>query len=110
MPRNKFPKGHKLGLVHGDAQNKDSPHESWKRMRQRCLNPNYQPAYKRYGGRGIRICPEWEDYTNFRDWALSHGWEKGLCLDRVDVDGDYCPTNCRWVTKQYNTWRRWHSD
>lgn len=96
--------------IHGDSQNKNSPYESWKRMRQRCYNPNFKPAFHRYGGRGIKVCLEWQKYESFREWALTNGWKKGLQLDRIDVDGDYSPSNCRWVTKAFNTWRRWHTD
>lgn len=77
-------------------------------MKQRCTNPN-RPDYQRYGGRGISICFEWEDnYLEFREWALRTGYTDDLSIDRIDVDGNYCPENCRWVPMkiQANNTRR----
>lgn len=68
-------------------------------MIQRCTNPN-QKKYPIYGGRGIVVCEEWKcSYTAFRDWAMANGYEEGLSIDRVDVDGNYEPSNCRWATR-----------
>ena len=71
----------------------------WCGMRERCNRVNH-PGYKNYGGRGIRVCPEWDDYVAFRDWAISNGYSDNLTIDRIDVDGNYCPENCRWITQQ----------
>lgn len=73
----------------------------WESMRNRCYNPS-NIMYHRYGGRGIRVCDEWEEFEPFKEWAIANGFNKGLALDRVDGNGDYCPGNCRWVTQKEN--------
>lgn len=68
----------------------------WKNMRGRCNGPNRRD-YMHYGGRGIKVCEAWNSYSIFRDWALVAGYRPSLSLDRIDVDGDYEPSNCRWT-------------
>lgn len=70
----------------------------WDGIIQRCTNSN-SGSYRLYGERGIAICKEWRnDFTSFYNWALSNGYEKGKQIDRINVDGGYKPSNCRWVT------------
>ena len=77
-------------------------HNSWCNMKGRCLNKNH-PKYHRYGGRGITVCAEWMDFKNFLEWSLNNGYKKGLSIDRIDNDGNYCPENCQWITHEENS-------
>lgn len=66
-------------------------------MKNRCNNPSAQ-AYSDYGGRGIKVCDEWNDsFIPFNEWAIANGYSDELSLDRINNDGNYEPNNCRWV-------------
>ena len=87
-------------------------HKMWEKMKGRCYCKT-DPRYKDYGGRGIRVYDEWKsDFKTFYDWAMNNGYDEtapyGKCtLDRINVNGNYEPSNCRWVTlKEQNRNRR----
>lgn len=90
-------------VVSGDTHRKHGMSESrlyrtWKNMKARCSNERVL-CYPHYGGRGIAVCEEWQNsFEAFRDWALANGYRDNLTIDRIDVNGNYCPDNCQWVS------------
>lgn len=80
-------------------------HKIWEHMKWRCCNPNCE-QYKNYGGRGITICAEWSNYAAFREWALTHGYADNLTIERIDVNGNYCPENCTFIPNEQQVLNR----
>lgn len=100
----------KISTRHGFHNH--SIYHAWEHMKNRCFNKNFK-QFMDYGGRGITVCDEWSNSPEeFIIWSLLNGWEEGLTIDRRDNDGNYEPSNCRWVdrfTQMENT-RDLHSD
>lgn len=72
----------------------------WKNMKKRCYNPKCD-RYKNYGGRGVKICNCWlKDFKYFYNWAMKNGYKEGLSIDRIDVNGNYEPRNCRFISME----------
>ena len=72
----------------------------WSNMKTRCYNKNVR-SYKNYGGKGITICDEWlENFEKFYKWSMSNGYSDELSIDRINPNGNYEPTNCRWVNSK----------
>lgn len=86
-------------------ETKSKLYKIWVGIKSRCYGETAS-AYDNYGGRGIGVCSEWKDsFLSFKTWALSNGYSEELSIDRIDVNGDYSPDNCRWVSnsiQQFN--------
>lgn len=95
----------KMHTTHGFTKTK--LYNVWRGMKKRCYLKSHV-YYKNYGGRGIKVCEEWlNDFINFYNWAMSNGYRDDLTLDRINPDGNYEPSNCRWATyKEQNNNKR----
>ena len=71
----------------------------WRTMKLRCSNPKTN-GYKDYGGKGVTVCEEWQDFDAFFDWAMQNGYSDSLTIDRKDRNGNYEPSNCKWATQK----------
>lgn len=75
-------------------------------MKYRCFTPKWKP-YQFYGARGITVCNDWKNsYLAFKKWAINNGYDEGLELERIDVNGNYEPSNCKWITHHEQTLNR----
>ena len=105
LRREETAKRGKLNTEHGESHDRRTRlYTIWCGMRQRCNNPNRE-AYPLYGGKGVKLGKEWEEYPVFRRWALANGYADNLSIDRIDSKKGYYPENCRWITPSENTAR-----
>lgn len=88
-----------VSKTHGST--KTALYYTWYNIKNRCTKPEIA-CYHYYGGRGILLCPEWHNFANFQKWSLANGYTKDRQIDRIDNDGNYEPSNCRWVTQTEN--------
>lgn len=89
----------KKNMVHGKTRTK--LYYVWRGILNRCENKKFK-SFLDYGARGISVCEDWHDPKKFFEWAEESGYHDGLEIDRKDTNGNYCPDNCRWITRKEN--------
>ena len=100
--QNVYPVADEMETEKTTARKQDHLYGLWSRMKQRCYNKNFS-RYKNYGGKGATICDEWRyNFLNFREWCMNNGYQKGKYLVRIDIKGEFSPTNCRWSRSRQN--------
>lgn len=97
--------GKLCGEMFAEPQGRTKLYAVWTSMKQRCLNPK-SDSYKWYGLNGVKVCSEWMQFYSFKQWALANGYADGLQIDRIEVTGDYSPSNCRFVKREVNQMNR----
>lgn len=91
----------KPGTKHGLKKLNPRLYRIWQCMLNRCRNKK-RDDYRAYGGRGISVCEEWHQFPAFYAWAIANGYADNLTIDRKEVDGNYEPSNCQWITNSEN--------
>ena len=97
LTRENFPR-----TTHGLKKSNPRLYRIWQCMLNRCRRQK-DKYYQRYGGRGISVCEEWHSFPQFYEWAVANGYKDNLTIDRIDVDGNYEPSNCQWLTMAENS-------
>lgn len=97
---------HNVHIAKTHGSSKSRLYITWRNMRVRCSYPK-DKRYSEYGGRGITVCDDWKNsFEAFKKWALANGYSDELTIDRIDANGNYCPDNCRFITRAENNKNR----